>query len=62
MRQRLADQTNSARAVAIEEASAAEVVLTATSSQIPVLHGSRLKANALVLAVGATGSSMRETG
>lgn len=58
--QRLADQTNSARAVAIEEASAADVVLTATSSQIPVLLGSRLKANALVLAVGATGSSLRE--
>jgi thiomorpholine-carboxylate dehydrogenase len=48
------------RAVTIEEASSAHVVLTATSSPVPVLNGSNLKRNALVLAVGATGSSLRE--
>ena len=49
-----------ARAVAIEEASAADVVLTVTSSPEPVLHGRHLSPRALVLAVGATGSTLRE--
>jgi ornithine cyclodeaminase/alanine dehydrogenase-like protein (mu-crystallin family) len=56
---RLADDMN-ARAVAAEEAAAADVVLTATTSPVPVLKGSWLKANTLVLAVGASGSSLRE--
>jgi len=56
---RLADEVG-ATAVSIEEASSAEVVLTATSAQIPVLQGKLLKPNALVLAVGATGASIRE--
>jgi ornithine cyclodeaminase/alanine dehydrogenase-like protein (mu-crystallin family) len=49
-----------ATAVSIERASAADVVLTATSAQTPVLRGKLLKSNALVLAVGATGASIRE--
>lgn len=49
-----------ARAVAAEEAAAADVVLTATTSPVAVLKGSWLKANALVIAVGASGSSLRE--
>jgi thiomorpholine-carboxylate dehydrogenase len=49
-----------ARAVDIEEASAADVVLTATSATEPVLQGRFLAPNALVLAVGATGASVRE--
>jgi ornithine cyclodeaminase/alanine dehydrogenase-like protein (mu-crystallin family) len=56
---RLADEVNG-RAVTIEEASSADVVLTATSSPVPVLRGCLLKGNALVLAIGATGSSLRE--
>jgi thiomorpholine-carboxylate dehydrogenase len=48
------------RAVAIDEASAADVVLTVTSSPEPVLEGRWLAPHALVLAVGATGSSLRE--
>lgn len=56
---RLATEANGL-AVAIEEASSADVVLTATSSPVPVLKGSLLKHNALVFAVGATGSSLRE--
>jgi ornithine cyclodeaminase/alanine dehydrogenase-like protein (mu-crystallin family) len=56
---RLADETN-ARAVAAEEAAAADVVLTATTSPVPVLKGRWLKPNGLVLAVGASGSSLRE--
>jgi len=56
---RLADDTD-ARAVAIEEASEADVVLTATSSQVAILKGAYLKSNALVFAVGATGASLRE--
>ena len=61
--ERLAGQTASvvgARAVSIEEAAAADVVLTVTSSPQPVLMGRWLKPNALVLAVGATGASLRE--
>ena len=56
---RLAGDTD-ARAVAIEEAAAADVVLTATSSQVAILKGAHLKSNALVFAVGATGASLRE--
>lgn len=56
---RLAEETN-ARAVAAEEAGAADVVLTATTSPVPVLKGSWLKPNALVIAVGASGASLRE--
>lgn len=48
------------RGVPIEEAAAAEVVLTVTSAVQPVLHGRWLRPNALVLAVGATGASLRE--
>ena len=49
-----------AQAVRPEEAAAADVVLTATTSQVPVLKGSWLKSKALVLAVGASGASVRE--
>jgi ornithine cyclodeaminase/alanine dehydrogenase-like protein (mu-crystallin family) len=56
---RLADETN-ARAVTPEEAGASDVVLTATTSSLPVLKGSWLKPNALVFAVGASGASLRE--
>jgi len=56
---RLAVETGG-RAVAIEDASSADVVLTATSAQVPVLKGELLSSNALVLAVGATGASIRE--
>jgi ornithine cyclodeaminase/alanine dehydrogenase-like protein (mu-crystallin family) len=55
----LAEQTG-ARAVPIEEAAAADVVLTVTASPTPVLEGRWLSPNALVLAVGATGPSLRE--
>ena len=48
------------RAVSIEEAAAADVVLTVTSSPKPVLEGRWLAPHALVLAVGATGASLRE--
>ena len=57
---RLADETTNARAVAIEEASSADVVLTATSARVPILRGAFLKRNALVFAVGATGAGLRE--
>ena len=56
---RLAEEVG-ARAVAVEEAAAADVVLTATTSPVPVLRGEWLKPNALVLAVGASGASVRE--
>jgi ornithine cyclodeaminase/alanine dehydrogenase-like protein (mu-crystallin family) len=56
---RLAQEVGAA-AVSLENASSADVVLTATSAQIPVLQGKLLKSNALVLAVGATGASIRE--
>ena len=48
------------RAVSVEEAAGADVVLTVTSSPEPVLKGRWLAAHALVLAVGATGASLRE--
>ncbi len=57
--ERLAHEVG-ARAVDIEEAAACDVVLTATSSPTPVLLGRWLSPRALVLAVGATGSSLRE--
>jgi thiomorpholine-carboxylate dehydrogenase len=57
--ERLASQTG-ARAVHIEEAAAADVVLTVTASPTPVLEGRWLSPQALVLAVGATGVSLRE--
>lgn len=56
---RLADEVGGS-AVSVEEASSADVVLTVTSAQAPVLEGKHLKPNALVLAVGATGASIRE--
>ena len=49
-----------ALAVPIEEAAAADVVLTATLSAEPVLKGRWLSPNALVMAVGATGATVRE--
>jgi len=57
--ERLATKTG-ARAVTVEEAAAADVVLTVTSSPEPVLQGRWLTPNALVLAVGATGNTLRE--
>jgi ornithine cyclodeaminase/alanine dehydrogenase-like protein (mu-crystallin family) len=48
------------RSVSIEEAAAADVVLTATLSAEPVLHGRWLKPNALVFAVGGIGPVNRE--
>ncbi len=56
---KLAAETGS-RAVVAEEAASADVVLTVTSSPTPVLFGRWLSSRALVLAVGATGSSLRE--
>ena len=47
-------------AVPVEEAAAADVVVTVTSSADPVLRGRWLSPHALVLAVGATGASLRE--
>ncbi|WP_109487699.1 ornithine cyclodeaminase family protein [Occallatibacter savannae] len=49
-----------ATAATIEQASSAEVVLTVTSAQTPVLRGELLRPNALILAVGATGATIRE--
>jgi thiomorpholine-carboxylate dehydrogenase len=57
--ERLAAETGG-RAVPIEEAAGADVVLTVTSSPEPLLEGRWLAPHALVLAVGATGSSLRE--
>jgi ornithine cyclodeaminase/alanine dehydrogenase-like protein (mu-crystallin family) len=57
--ERLAAETG-ARAVPIEEAAAADVVLTVTASPTPVLAGRWLRSHALVLAVGATGAGLRE--
>ena len=57
--ERFAAQTG-ARAVAIEEAAAADVVLTVTASPTPVLQGRWLAPHALVLAVGAVGAHLRE--
>ena len=57
--ERLAEETG-ARSVTIQEAAASDVVLTVTSSPTPVLEGRWLSEQALVLAVGATGASLRE--
>jgi ornithine cyclodeaminase/alanine dehydrogenase-like protein (mu-crystallin family) len=57
--QKLAEETG-ARAVSIEEAADADVVLTVTSSPTPVLEGRWLSPHSLVLAVGASTASMRE--
>ena len=48
------------RAVPIEDAAAADLVLTATLSSTPVLRGGSLQPNALVLAVGGIGPTQRE--
>ena len=48
------------RAADIEDAASAQVVLTATASPEPVLHGRWLRPDALILAVGAVGASLRE--
>ena len=48
------------RAVPIEEAAAADVVLTATLSAEPVLEGRWLSPHALVFGVGGIGSANRE--
>ena len=59
--ERLAEETGAgARAVAIEQAAAADVVLTVTASADPILKGEWLGPHALVLAVGATGNTLRE--
>src|SRR5512146_416485 len=55
----LADE-EAARATTIEEAAAADVVLTVTSATEPILKGQWLARNTLVIAVGATGASVRE--
>ena len=57
--ERLAQETG-ARAVTREEATAADVVLTATASAEPVLLGRNLASHSLILAVGATGATLRE--
>ncbi len=57
--ERLASESGG-RAVPISEAAGADVVLTVTSSGVPVLEGRWLAPHALVLAVGATGSTLRE--
>jgi len=57
--ERLAAQSE-ARAAFIEEAAAAQVVVTATASPEPVLTGRWLRPGALVLAVGAVGAQLRE--
>ena len=57
--EQLAAETG-ALSVSIQEAAAADVVLTVTSSPTPVLEGRWLSEKALVLAVGATGASLRE--
>jgi ornithine cyclodeaminase/alanine dehydrogenase-like protein (mu-crystallin family) len=49
-----------ARAVHIEEAAIADIVLVATSSPTPVLAGRWLKPDTLVIAVGAIGPHLRE--
>ena len=48
------------RATTIDEAASAEVVLTATASPTPILEGRRLRPDALILAVGAVGATLRE--
>jgi thiomorpholine-carboxylate dehydrogenase len=57
--ERLAAEVD-ARAVPVHEAATADVVLTATSSTVPVLEGRWLAPHALVVAIGATGATLRE--
>jgi ornithine cyclodeaminase/alanine dehydrogenase-like protein (mu-crystallin family) len=57
--ERLAAETG-ARAVPIQEASAADVVVVATSSPTPIFQGRWRAPHALVLAVGAVGTNLRE--
>ena len=56
---RLADEVG-ARSVTIEDAAGTDVVLTVTSAATPILEGRWLAPRALVIAVGATGATMRE--
>lgn len=49
-----------ARATSIEEAASSDVVLTVTSSTVPVLKGKWLGEKAVVISVGATGATVRE--
>jgi len=53
-------QPQNVRATTIEEAAAADVVLTVTASPTAVLMGRWLKPDALVIAVGAVGAQLRE--
>jgi thiomorpholine-carboxylate dehydrogenase len=57
--ERLASES-AARATSIVEAASADVVLTVTSSTVPLLKGQWLAPSTLVIAVGATGSTVRE--
>jgi thiomorpholine-carboxylate dehydrogenase len=57
--EKLAAETG-ASSVPIEEAAAADVVLTATASPEPVLQGRWLARQSLILAVGAVGAHLRE--
>lgn len=57
--ERLAEEVG-ARAAEIEEAAAADVVVTVTAAREPVLRGEWLRPDALVLAVGAVGGELRE--
>ena len=57
--ERLAAETG-ARAATAEDAAGADVVLTATNSATPVLMGRWMRKDAMVLAVGACGESLRE--
>jgi ornithine cyclodeaminase/alanine dehydrogenase-like protein (mu-crystallin family) len=56
---RLAAETG-VRVASIEEVASADVVLTVTSSTVPILKGQWLAPTAVVIAVGATGASVRE--
>jgi ornithine cyclodeaminase/alanine dehydrogenase-like protein (mu-crystallin family) len=57
--ERLADETG-ARAVSIEEAASADVVLLAVAASEPVLMGRWLKPDTLVISIGAVGGTPRE--
>lgn len=54
------DSETRVEATTIEDASAADVVLTVTASPTPILQGRWLKPDALILAVGAVGAHLRE--